>query len=62
MEETEEAKAYMRGRIPALCRLGKFPQITEDNADSLIPTLKDCKELYLLQIRIYARRLGWITI
>ncbi len=61
-KEQESPEDFMRKRIPILCKMGKFPQITEDNAATLIPTLKDCKDLYLLQVRIYAARLGWITI
>lgn len=55
---SEEDKDYMRKRIPVLCKLAKAQEVTEQNA-SQIRSWKDCKELYLLQVRIYAYRLGW---
>jgi hypothetical protein len=60
-EFSEQDCEKMRARIPVLCKLLKAECVTQENAKVLLPKIKECKELYLLQIRIYARRLGWLS-
>jgi len=58
---TQDDINKMKERIVALCKLMKIEEVTEANAKQLLDgRTKDCKEMYLMQIKLYAQRLNWI--